>query len=78
MFTGGSLVSGQTIEGLNGLRAVLLEQPNRFPTTVTEKLLAYAPGRRLEYYDQPVIRRIVHDAAPGSADDVIELMKKLD
>ena len=59
----GSLVSGQTIEGLSGLRGILLEQPDRFPSTVTEKLLAYALGRRVEYYDKPVIRRIVHDAA---------------
>ena len=62
----GSLVSGQTIEGLSGLRALLLEQPDRFPSTVTEKLLAYALGRRVDYYDKPVIRRIVRDAA---ADD---------
>jgi hypothetical protein len=59
----GSLVSGQTIEGLRGLRGILLEQPDRFPSTVTEKLLAYALGRRVEYYDKPVIRRIVRDAA---------------
>ena len=59
----GSLVSGQTVEGLSGLRAMLLEQPDRFPGTVTEKLLAYALGRRVEYYDRPVIRRIVRDAA---------------
>jgi hypothetical protein len=59
----GSLVSGQAIEGLSGLRDVLLEQPDRFPTTVTEKLLAYALGRRLEYFDKPAVRRIVREAA---------------
>jgi hypothetical protein len=30
---------------------------------VTEKLMAYALGRRLEYYDRPEVRKIVHDAA---------------
>jgi hypothetical protein len=30
---------------------------------VTEKLLAYALGRRLEYYDRPAVRMIVRDAA---------------
>ena len=42
--------------------AILLGQPDRFPKTVTEKLMAYALGRRLEYYDQPAVRKIVRDA----------------
>ena len=57
------MVSGATFEGLSGLRARLLEQPDQFPRTVTEKLLAYALGRRLEYYDRPTVRKIVRDAA---------------
>jgi hypothetical protein len=61
----GTLVNGTTIEGLPGLRAYLLARPDRFPHTVTEKLLAYALGRRLDYYDRPAVRRIVHDAAAG-------------
>ena len=59
----GTTVNGTNIEGLTGLRALLLEQPGRFSGTVTEKLMAYALGRRLEYYDRPTIRRIVRDAA---------------
>jgi hypothetical protein len=59
----GSMASGQKINGLSGLRSALLEQPDQFPHTVTEKLMAYGLGRRLEYYDQPAIRKIVHDAA---------------
>jgi hypothetical protein len=59
----GTTVSGTPIEGLAGLRSVLLQQPDRFPTTVTEKLLAYALGRRLEYYDRPAVRQIVRAAA---------------
>jgi hypothetical protein len=47
------------------LRKLLLDQPDQFPKTVTEKLMAYALGRRLEYYDQPSVRKIVHDAAPN-------------
>jgi uncharacterized protein DUF1588/uncharacterized protein DUF1585/uncharacterized protein DUF1592 len=62
----GTTVSGAKVEGLSGLRALLLEQPEQFPRTVTEKLMAYALGRRLEYYDRPTVRRIVRDAA---ADD---------
>jgi len=59
----GTTVSGATIEGLPGLRRFLLEDPEQFPRTVTEKLLAYALGRPLEYTDRPVVRKIVRDAA---------------
>jgi mono/diheme cytochrome c family protein len=59
----GTTAAGQKIDGLAGLRSLLLAQPDQFPRTVTEKLMAYALGRRLEYYDEPTIRKIVHDAA---------------
>jgi hypothetical protein len=56
-------LDGATLEGVAGLRQRLLEEPEQFPRTVTEKLLAYALGRRLEYYDRPAVRMIVRDAA---------------
>jgi mono/diheme cytochrome c family protein len=59
----GTTTSGARVEGLAGLRAALLEQPDQFPRTVAEKMLAYAIGRRLEYYDRPAVRKIVRDAA---------------
>jgi hypothetical protein len=59
----GTTVSGAPVNGLTGLRALLLHDPDRFPTTVTEKLLAYSLGRRLEYYDRPAVRQIVRAAA---------------
>jgi len=59
----GTTMSGKNVEGLSGLRAMLLEHRDQFPRTVTEKLLAYALGRRVEYYDRPTVRRIVRDAA---------------
>ena len=59
----GETLGGAKIEGLRGLRALLLDDPEQFPRTVTEKLMAYALGRRVEYYDRPAIRKIVHDAA---------------
>ena len=59
----GSTVGGAKIEGLAGLRSLLLEQPEQFPRTLTEKLMAYAIGRRVEYYDRPAVRTIVRDAA---------------
>ena len=57
------MANGVEIEGLSGLRAMLLEDPERFVGTVAEKLLAYALGRGLEHYDQPTVRAIVREAA---------------
>jgi mono/diheme cytochrome c family protein len=59
----GQTLSGAKVEGLAGLRALLLEQPDQFPRTVTEKLLAYALGRPLEFSDRPAVRTIVREAA---------------
>jgi hypothetical protein len=59
----GATASGAKIDGLAGLRALLLDRPEQFPRTVTEKLMAYGLGRRLEYYDRPAVRKIVRDAA---------------
>jgi Protein of unknown function (DUF1592)/Protein of unknown function (DUF1588)/Protein of unknown function (DUF1585)/Protein of unknown function (DUF1587)/Protein of unknown function (DUF1595)/Planctomycete cytochrome C len=59
----GTTASGAKVDGLAGLRALLLAQPDQFPHTVTEKLMAYALGRRLEYYDEPAVRKIVREAA---------------
>jgi hypothetical protein len=61
-----STLSGAKFEGLAGLRALLLTEPEQFPRTVTEKLMAYALGRRLEYYDRPAVRAIVRDAAASN------------
>ena len=54
--------SGAEVDGFAGLRAMLLDQSDQFVNTVTAKLMSYALGRRLEYYDQPAVRRIVRDA----------------
>jgi hypothetical protein len=59
----GALPDGTTFNGVQDLRAALIRRPERFVTTVTEKLLTYALGRGLEYYDMPAVRRIVRDAA---------------
>ena len=61
-----TMPSGEAFEGPAGLRRVLLSRGEDFAATVTEKLLAYALGRGLEYTDRPAVRRILRDAA---ADD---------
>jgi hypothetical protein len=55
---------GAKFEGLSGLKAIVFRDPEQFAATVTEKLLTYALGRGLEYYDMPVVRKIIREAAP--------------
>ena len=59
----GSLPDGTPVNGAASLRAALVRRPERFVTTVTERLLTYALGRGLEYSDAPAVRQIVRDAA---------------
>jgi mono/diheme cytochrome c family protein len=61
--TSGTLPDGTAFDGVAELRAALVERPDRFATTVTEKLLTYALGRGLDYYDMPAVRRIVREAS---------------
>ncbi len=59
----GQLADGTKINGIADLRAALLKHPERFAGTMTEKLMTYALGRGLEYFDMPVVRGIARDAA---------------
>lgn len=59
----GELPDGTVFSGPSGLRAALLKHPDRFVTTVTEKLMTYALGRGVEYYDAAAVRAIVRGAA---------------
>ncbi|HAD70851.1 MAG TPA: hypothetical protein DCF94_02405 [Gammaproteobacteria bacterium] len=59
----GNYPGGVEFAGFADLRDWMLERGDRFAHNVTEKLMTYALGRRVEYYDQPVIRQIVRDAA---------------
>ena len=59
----GSLPGGTAFDGPSDLRRVLkTEFREAFVRTVTEKLLTYALGRGLEYYDRPTVRKIVREA----------------
>ncbi len=54
---------GTPISTPSELRAALLKRPEPLVRTFTENLMAYALGRRLEYYDMPTVRRIARAAA---------------
>jgi hypothetical protein len=59
----GELPDGTPLKGPDDLRNALLRRPEQFVQTFTEGLLTYGTGRKLEYYDMPTVRRIVHGAA---------------
>jgi hypothetical protein len=61
--TGGKLVDGTLVNGPNDLRAALMKRREQFVQTMTEKLMTYALGRGVQYYDLPSVRKIVKDAA---------------
>jgi hypothetical protein len=58
----GTLPDGTKFDGVDGLRQALLSS-DRFVATLTEKMLTYALGRGVEYYDLPAVRAVVRDAA---------------
>jgi mono/diheme cytochrome c family protein len=59
----GTLADGTPLDGPASLRKALLDRRGAVASTVTEKLLTYALGRHVEYFDMPAVRIIVRDAA---------------
>ena len=57
------------VDGPSSLRKALLDRPEAFVGTVTEKLLMYAVGRETKYYDMPVVRAIMRDAMRNASGD---------
>ncbi len=58
----GTLFNGAKVDGPAALRRMLTSRPETFVGVMTEKLLTYALGRGLEYYDMPAVRKIVREA----------------
>jgi hypothetical protein len=59
----GVLLDGTKVNGPRELRQALLAKKTQFATAVTEKLLTYALGRGLQYYDAPAVRAMNRAAA---------------
>ncbi len=57
------LVDGSKFTGVEGLKGIILKDKERFVSAITEKLMMYAVGRNVQYFDGPAIRTIVRDAA---------------
>ncbi|HTA46751.1 MAG TPA: DUF1592 domain-containing protein [Bryobacteraceae bacterium] len=60
----GQLVDGTPLNGPASLRAALVNRPEAFIGNLTDKLLMYGLGRETKYYDMPVVRGVMHEAAP--------------
>jgi hypothetical protein len=60
--TSGELYDGTPLESPEDLRQALLNHSTSLLRTFTENLVAYALGRRVEYYDMPAVRKIVREA----------------
>jgi Protein of unknown function (DUF1585)/Protein of unknown function (DUF1588) len=59
----GVFPDGTKFNGMAGLKKALLAHPEQFVSTVAERLLMFALGRNLQYYDAPAVRAIVREAA---------------
>ena len=58
----GGLVDGSEFTGVAGMEQALLNRPELFVRTLTEKLLTFGLGRGVEYYDAPAVRQIMRNA----------------
>jgi hypothetical protein len=58
----GDYYDGTKISSANELIAAMLKRKTPLVRTFTENLMAYALGRRVEYFDQPTIRAIAKKA----------------
>jgi hypothetical protein len=56
------LPNGRPVDGPARLRQQLFIDTGQFAEALTQKLMMYALGRELEYFDMPQVRAIVHRA----------------
>mgnify|MGYP003345988770 CR=1 FL=1 len=61
-----TLADGTVVNGMDGVKKLVLANPERFAGAIAEKLLMYALGRNVQYYDAPAIRKVLRDSASGN------------
>jgi hypothetical protein len=59
----GTLADGTPVTVPDDLRRALTKKPDQFVQTMTQKLMTYALGRSVDYFDMPTVRKIVRDSA---------------
>jgi hypothetical protein len=58
-----ALPDGTVVDGVEGVRRLVLSDPSLFVEAMTGKLLMYALRRNIQHYDQPAIRIIARESA---------------
>jgi hypothetical protein len=58
-----ALPDGTRIDGIAGVKQMLLKNPDQFVEAVASKLLMFGLGRNIQYYDGPAVRAIARDSA---------------
>jgi hypothetical protein len=58
-----TLLDGTKVDGIVGVKQMLLKSPDQFVEAMTSKLLMFALGRNVQYYDGPAIRQIARESA---------------
>ena len=58
-----ALPDGTVVDGVEGVRQLVLREPALFVEALTGKLLMYALTRNIQHYDQPTIRVIARESA---------------
>ena len=58
-----TLADGTVVDGVAGVKSLLLKDPDRFVGAIAQKLLMYGIGRNVQYFDAPAVRKIVRDSA---------------
>ncbi|MFO1066134.1 MAG: DUF1585 domain-containing protein [Pirellulales bacterium] len=56
---------GSTFKGPEDLKGIVKSKKTQFARCLTEKLLTYAIGRGIEYYDRPTVEKIVQSMEPA-------------
>ena len=62
----GVLPNGAKFTGMAGLKQALMQQPDQFATAAAEKMMMFATGRNVQYFDAPSIREIVRQSAKSN------------
>jgi Protein of unknown function (DUF1592)/Protein of unknown function (DUF1588)/Protein of unknown function (DUF1587)/Protein of unknown function (DUF1585)/Protein of unknown function (DUF1595) len=57
------LYDGGTVDGPAGVRAFVLRHRDQYVRNVVENLMTYALGRGVEYYDMPLVRRVLQETS---------------
>ena len=58
-----ALPDGTKVDGVEGVRQLVLRDKGLFVEAMTGKLLMYALGRNIQYFDQPTVRIVARDSA---------------